>query len=145
VAERPSILVVETDPREAELTILVLGENDLGEQVRLARSVEDALEVLQAVEDAFTPRLIVIGIARQGEEELELARRLRADWRTRMIPIVAVSSSSSPADRSAWNSLGISSFVLRPVDFQQLLEAAGTLSLWWRARAQRAVPRPRDA
>jgi two-component system phosphate regulon response regulator PhoB len=138
VAPKPSILVVETDPREAELIVLVLGENDLGEQVRLARSVDDAVDILQAVEETFTPRLIVIGIAHHGERELELARRLRTDWRTRTIPIIVVSS-ASPPERSDWNSLGISSFVLRPVDFEKLLEAAGSLSLWWRAQARGAT------
>jgi DNA-binding response OmpR family regulator len=133
--EHPSILLVEADPTEADLVLLVFGENELGEAVRVARTVDEAAELLFEDEPAMPPRLILLGLTNRGERELQLARRLKTDWRTSTIPLVVVTSADADHGPSEWASLGVSSFVIRPVDFQKLVEAAGTLSLWWRAFA----------
>ena len=120
--------------------MLVFGENDLGEAVRVARTVEDALAILFG-EDTFTPHLILLGVTSRGEAELELARRLRADWRTKTIPIILVASREEDCERFERAGLGLSSFLIRPVEFEKLVEAASAFSLWWRALARSAPPK----
>jgi two-component system, response regulator len=132
----PSVLVVESDREQADLVLLVFGENDLGETVRVARTVEDAVDLLFAHSEAFSPHLILLGVARHGRRELELAQRLRSDWRTKTIPLILVAATAEEADREEWRALGVSSFIVRPLDFEKLVEAASTLSLWWRALAR---------
>jgi DNA-binding response OmpR family regulator len=101
----------------------------------VARTVDDALTVLFG-ERAFTPHLILLGVTSKGEAELELARRLRADWRTKTIPVILVASREEDCERFERAGLGLSSFLIRPVEFEKLVEAASAFSLWWRALAR---------
>jgi two-component system, response regulator len=126
---------VERDRREEELALLVFGENDLGEAVRVARTVDDAFDVLFG-DGLFTPHLILLGVTAGGGAELELAKRLREDWRTKTIPIILVASREEDCERFERAGLGLSSFLIRPVEFEKLVEAASAFSLWWRALAR---------
>lgn len=132
---RPDILLVESDRGEEELALLVFGENDLGECVRVARTVEDALTVLLRDDGSFTPHIILLGLTPGGQSELELVHRLRSEWRTRTIPIVVIAASAEEARRAEASGPGISSIIVRPVDFPKIVDAASAFSLWWRALA----------
>jgi DNA-binding response OmpR family regulator len=87
-------------------------------------------------EQAFTPHLVLLGVTSTGDAELELAHRLRADWRTKTIPMILVASREEDCERFERAGLGLSSFLIRPVDFEKLVEAASAFSLWWRALAR---------
>ena len=128
----PDILIVERDSREEALALIVFGENNMGECVRVARAVDEADAILFADRPTFTPQLVVIGVKPESDVELDLARRIRRDPRTRDSVLVLIVTDDAEKDR-AETAVGGSSLIVRPLEFEKLLDAAGSFSLWWRA------------
>ena len=131
------ILLVEDNPDDVELTLRALKKNNIANEVVVACDGEEALEYLaatgkyegRALVDA--PQVILLDLKLPKVSGLEVLRVLRADPRTRLLPVVILTSSSEEPDIIASYQLGANSYIRKPVDFKQFLEAIRQLGLYW--------------
>jgi two-component system response regulator len=139
------LLLVEDNPSDEELTLHVLKKYNLANRIHVVRDGAEAIEFLfeNAIQDV--PKLILLDLKLPKLNGLELLSRIKADERTRKIPVVVLTSSREDRDLLACYELGINSYIVKPVDFQQFTEAVRQLGIYWlllneqaRARAQRA-------
>lgn len=142
------ILLVEDDPDDEELTQLALEEGNISNRLVVARDGVEALDYLFATgayagrEPSDMPELILLDLKLPKVDGLEVLRRLRADGRTKLLPVVILTSSDEEKDLLAGYSLGANSYVRKPVDFGQFTEAVRQLGLYWLVLNQ---PPPRRA
>jgi len=131
------ILLVEDNPDHEMLALLALKRNNLGEDVTVVRDGAEALDYLlspdQHEADAADrlPLVTLLDLKLPGIDGLEVLRRLRQDKRTRYLPVVVLTSSDEQGDIRASYSLGANSYVCKPVDFKQFVEAIRQLSVYW--------------
>ena len=130
-----SILLVEDNPDDEELTVVALKKSHIANEVVVARDGEEALDYLFATGphegSTFVPAVILLDLKLPKIDGLEVLRRLRAHERTRRIPVVILTSSKEQEDVVEGYSLGANSYVRKPVDFDQFLEASRQLGLYW--------------
>jgi two-component system response regulator len=130
-----SILLVEDNPDDEELTVVALRKSHIANEVVVARDGEEALDYLFAtgphVGSTFLPAVILLDLKLPKIDGLEVLRRLRANERTRRIPVVVLTSSKEQEDVVESYNLGANSYVRKPVDFDQFLEASKQLGLYW--------------
>lgn len=132
-----TFLLVEDSPDDAELTIRAFEKSRLVNEVILARDGQEALDYLfgtgaHAGRDlSVMPELVLLDLKLPKLGGLEVLRRLRQDPRTRRQPVVVLTSSNEEQDIITSYDLGANSFVRKPVDFEQFLEAARQLGLYW--------------
>jgi two-component system response regulator len=128
------ILLVDDDPNDVER---VLRGNPQGNAVVVARDGYEALEYLHgtgahAARDASqVPQVVLLDLNLPGLDGLEVLRRIRADERTRRLPVVILTSSDEDSDKLAGYDLGANGYVRKPVDFLQFSEAVNRLGLYW--------------
>lgn len=131
------ILLVEDNPRDAELTIRALRKRNLGNPLHL---VEDGVEALDFIfcrgayekrDPAATPKVIILDLKLPRMNGLEVLREIKANQHTRSIPVVVLTSSREDPDIKAAYALGANSYVVKPVDFDAFLEAMSNLGLYW--------------
>ena len=131
------ILLVEDNPRDAELTMRALKKRNLGNPLHL---VEDGVEALDFIfcrgryekrDSAQPPKVIILDLKLPRLNGLEVLRELKSNERTRSIPVVVVTSSREDPDIQAAYALGANSYVVKPVDFDSFLEAMSSLGLYW--------------
>ena len=131
------ILVVEDNPDDEALTLRALKKNNIGNQVFVVRDGAEALDFLfctgaYAERDPHdTPQIILLDLKLPKVDGLEVLRRLRADERTRLLPIVILTSSNEEQDLIEGYKNGANSYIRKPVDFNQFVEAVRQLSLYW--------------
>ena len=130
------ILLVEDNPDDETLTRRALAKNNIQNEVRVARDGAEALELLQAV----TPELVLLDLKLPKVDGLEVLRRIRADERTRLLPVVILTSSKEERDLVAGYGLGANSYIRKPVDFAQFVEAVRQLGLYWLVLNQSPPP-----
>jgi two-component system response regulator len=128
------ILLVEDNPDDEELTLRALKKNKLGNEVVVARDGAEALDILfgeggMATDDP--PALILLDLKLPKVDGHEVLRRLRADERTHLVPVVILTSSAEERDLLEGYSGGANSYIRKPVDFVQFVEAVGHLGLYW--------------
>lgn len=144
------ILLIEDSPDDEELTRLALQESNILNQVVVARDGVEALDYLfgtgsYAGRDlSLMPQLILLDLKLPKLDGLEVLRRLRADERTRLLPVVILTSSNEERDLLSSYHLGANSYVRKPVDFGQFVEAVRQLGLYWLVLNQ-PPPVPRAA
>lgn len=132
-----SILLVEDDANDIELTKRAFERNRLANVFLVARDGAEALEMLfgSSVEAMHTDlselQLILIDLKLPKVSGLEVLRKIRADERTRMIPVVVLTSSDEERDVVESYGLGANSYVRKPIDFEQFVEAVRELGLYW--------------
>ena len=132
-----TFLLVEDSPDDAELTIRAFEKSRLVNEVVLVRDGQEALDYLfgtgaHAGRDlSIMPELMLLDLKLPKLGGLEVLRRLRQDPRTRRQPVVVLTSSNEEQDIISSYDLGANSFVRKPVDFEQFLEAARQLGLYW--------------
>jgi two-component system, response regulator len=137
MAESDVILLVEDNADDEALTLRALKKNNVSSQIVVTRDGADALAYLfgtgaYAGRDArATPGLILLDLKLPKIDGLEVLRRLRADERTRFVPVVILSSSREETDVVQGYSLGANSYVRKPVDFTRFAEAVGQLGVYW--------------
>jgi two-component system response regulator len=130
-------LLVEDSPDDAELTIRAFEKSRLVNEVVLVRDGQEALDYLfgsgaHAGRDlSMMPELVLLDLKLPKVGGLEVLRRMRQDPRTRRQPVVVLTSSNEEQDIISSYDLGANSFVRKPVDFEQFLEAARQLGLYW--------------
>ena len=129
------ILLVEDNPDDVALTLRALKRNNIVNPVSHARDGADALaqlgEGLPPGQGPELPALILLDLKVPKVDGLEVLRRIRADPRLKLLPVVILTSSSEQSDIIRGYDLGANGYVRKPVDFQQFAEAVKTLGLYW--------------
>ena len=124
-----TILLVEDNPDDEALTVVAL-RMGTSANIEVARDAEEALDYL--VNDANdVPRLVLLDLKLPNVDGFEVLRRIRADERTRWVPVVILTASSAPADVAAGYRCGANGYVRKPVDFDQFAEVIHQLGAYW--------------
>lgn len=132
-----AILLVEDNPDDEELTTLALRESGIVNQIAVTRDGEEALDWLfgrgrhAGRDPAELPQVVLLDLKLPKIDGLEVLAAIRADERTRTLPVVVLTSSREDRDLVESYRLGCNSYVRKPVDFQQFLDAARQLGLYW--------------
>ena len=135
--EHKLILLVEDSPDDEALTLRALKKNNIANQVVVARDGVEALDYLfgtgtHAGRDmSVMPQVILLDLKLPKIDGFEVLRRLRAEERTKLLPVVILTTSNEEKDRLNSYGLGANSFVRKPVEFGQFIEAVGRLGLYW--------------
>lgn len=131
------ILLVEDNPTDAELTIRALKEQNLANKLVWVRDGEQALDFVFGT-GAFAgrhvmrpPRVILLDLRLPKIDGLEALQKIKADARTRMIPVVVLSSSTQDKDIVESYKLGVNSYVAKPVQFEEFAKVVSLLGLYW--------------
>ncbi len=128
-----SILLVEDNPDDEALTLRALKKNDILNEVNVARDGAEALEFLFQGDGAgrTLPGLILLDLKLPKIDGLEVLRRIRADKRTQIIPVVVLTSSKLEEDVVASYRNGANSYVRKPVKFGDFAEVVRALGAFW--------------
>lgn len=132
-----TILLVEDNPDDQELTLRALKHNNILNEVVVANDGAEALDYLFGDGSGGgrcacdLPHMILLDLKLPKVDGLEVLRRLRSDERTQLIPTVILTSSKEEQDLIAGYKLGANSYVRKPVDFKQFSEAVRQLGLYW--------------
>ena len=132
------ILLVEDNETDAELTIRALKRKNLANKLVWAKDGAEALDFIfgegeyseRDVEKGL-PRLILLDLRMPKVDGLEVLQAIKADERTKMIPVVVLTSSKEDRDIVESYELGVNSYVSKPVEFDEFTEAVSTLGLYW--------------
>ena len=140
------ILLVEDNPDDVALTLRALKSHNITNDVVVSKDGVQALEYLLGANGsagvAELPAVVLLDLKLPRVDGLEVLRRIRADERTRLLPVVILTSSDEERDVINGYSLGANSYVRKPVDFVEFTEAARQLGLYW-LLMNRAAPLPR--
>lgn len=131
------ILLVEDNPDDLELTLRAFEKSNLVHQIVVARDGREALDYLFAEggfagrDSLLAPSVVLLDLNLPKLNGLDVLRRMRADERTRRVPVVILTSSSEEQDIVQSYDLGANSFVRKPVNFAEFLDAASRLGVYW--------------
>jgi two-component system response regulator len=143
------ILLVEDNPDDEMLTLRALQKNNIKNEVVVARDGVEALDYLFGTgkysqrDPNQAPHVILLDLKLPKLDGLEVLRRLRADTRTKLLPVVILTSSNEDQDRLMGYDLGANSYVRKPVDFNQFIDAVRQLGLYWLILNERPPARRR--
>jgi CheY-like chemotaxis protein len=132
-----AILLVEDNPDDEALTLRALKKNNIKNEVIVAHDGAEALEYLFGTgkftgrNADFIPQVVLLDLKLPKVDGLEVLRQLRADQRTKLLPVVILTSSNEEQDRINGYDLGANSYVRKPVDFNQFIDAVRQLGLYW--------------
>jgi CheY-like chemotaxis protein len=132
-----TILLVEDNPTDEKLTVRAFQKSGIANEVFVVRDGAEALDYVFGTgahggrSPAELPSVILLDLKLPRIEGLEVLRRIRADARTRLVPIVVLTSSKEEEDIARSYELGANAYVRKPVEFAEFLEAARTLGLFW--------------
>ncbi len=131
------ILLVEDNPNDLELTLHALKRYNLGNHVEVARDGAEALDFLFCT-GAYTgrnprngPKLILLDLKLPKVDGLQVLQRIKDDENMRKIPVVVMTSSREERDIVDSYRLGVNSYVTKPVDFSQFVEAVRQVGMYW--------------
>jgi two-component system, response regulator len=131
------ILLVEDDPADAELTVLSLRKERLANHIEIARDGAEALDFLFCrgayAERSFErpPRLVLLDLKLPRVSGQEVLRAIKADERTRSIPVVVLTSSNQERDLVECYRLGVNSYIQKPVELQKFQEVVRQFGMYW--------------
>jgi two-component system, response regulator len=131
------ILLVEDNPDDEELTLRALKKNKIGNNLAVARDGAEALDFLFGT-GAYSnrdinnlPQVVLLDLNLPKVDGLEVLRRIRKNETTRLLPVVILTSSKEQQDIVKGYALGANSYIRKPVDFNQFVEAIRQLGLYW--------------
>jgi len=124
------ILLVEDNPDDEKLTLRALQKNKIANAVVVARDGAEALQYLIG-DKAEVFGLVLLDLRLPKVPGLEVLKRLRADPRTKLLPVVILTSSKEEADLVQSYSLGANSYIRKPVDFHKFVDAVAMLGMYW--------------
>jgi len=135
--KKKHILLVEDNPDDVRLTMRALHKSRILNEVVVAQDGVEALDYLFGTgkfagrDMSLMPQLILLDLKMPKIDGLEVLHRIRADERTKLLPVVVLTTSSEDKDRIESYKLGANSYVRKPVDFNQFAEAVNQLGLYW--------------
>jgi CheY-like chemotaxis protein len=135
--DKKIILLVEDNPDDEALTLRALKKNNILNEVVVARDGVEALNYLfgsgmyTGRDISVMPQFILLDLKLPKVDGLEVLRRLRADNRTKLLPVVILTSSKEEQDLINGYNFGANSYIRKPVDFTQFMEAVRQLGLYW--------------
>jgi CheY-like chemotaxis protein len=144
-----SILLVEDSAPDLELTLAALSGSKIANEIVVTRDGEEALDYLfcrgaYAGRSPHNPIVMLLDLKMPRVDGLEVLRQVKADPKLRSIPVVMLTSSREEKDLVESYRLGVNSYVVKPVDFQQFVEAIKRIGIFW-AMVNEAPPRGRPA
>jgi two-component system response regulator len=130
------ILLVEDNPDDVELTLHTLRKENLANHIHVVRDGEEALELLfgdspHGEHSLDSLKLILMDLKLPKVDGMEVLRRIKADERTKSIPVVILTSSKEERDLIKGYGLGVNSYIQKPVDFDQFRETITKVGLYW--------------
>lgn len=131
------ILLVDDSPDDTDLALLALQKENLANRIFIARDGEEALDFLfcsgtfENRSFDYPPKLVLLDLKLPKIDGLQVLKKIRSDSRTKFIPVVILTSSKEEQDIVTGYSLGVNSYVQKPVDFDQFRSAVKTLGLYW--------------
>jgi len=131
------ILLVEDNPRDEALTLRALKKSNIVNDVMVARDGVEALDYLfgtgtnEGMVNTVLPQLVLLDLKLPKVDGLEVLQKIRANERTKCLPVVIFTSSSEEGDLIRSYNLGANSYVRKPVEFERFLEATKQLGLYW--------------
>lgn len=143
------ILLVEDNPDDEALTLRALRKHNILNEVVVAHDGVEALDYLFAAgawagrDPRQLPQVVLLDLKLPRIDGLEVLRRIRADERTRLLPVVILTSSNEEQDRISGYGLGCNSYVRKPVNFDEFVEAVKQLGLYWLVLNEPPEGRPR--
>lgn len=134
------ILVVEDNDDDLEMTLYALAVHRVSNGIQVARDGVEALDFLfrrgefsdRAIEDV--PRIVLLDLQLPRIDGIEVLRQIKADPSTRRIPVVMLTSSREERDIVESYDLGVNSYIVKPVDFEQFTRTVGELGVYWTVR-----------
>jgi two-component system, response regulator len=136
-ADPVEILLVEDNPNDVELALHALRKNNLTNRVEVVRDGEEAIDFIFGKGANSNgrrherPKLILLDLKLPKVDGLEVLERLKSDPESRSIPVVVLTSSREESDIVKSYELGVNSYIVKPVDFEQFTEAVRQLGLYW--------------
>ena len=131
------IVLIEDNPHDAELALRALKKHGLANKVQLLQDGAEALDFIFAA-GAYVdrsidarPKVILLDLKLPKVDGLEILRRLKADARTRSIPVVVMTSSQEEQDIVESYRLGVNSYIVKPVDFDKFAQSVADMGLYW--------------
>ncbi|MCX6249144.1 MAG: response regulator [Bacteroidetes bacterium] len=131
-----TILLVEDNPNDVELTLEALSEHNLANNVTIAKDGVEALEYLR-YEGEFkqrkrgNPAVILLDIKMPRMDGIEVLQAIRTDDKLKTLPVVMLSSSREEPDLKKCYELGVNAYVVKPVNFKDFLEVVKQISIFW--------------
>lgn len=131
------ILLVDDDPDDVELTVRALRQNHIANKTVVARDGVEALDYLFGTgayagrDTSVLPTVVLLDLKLPKVDGFEVMRRIRADERTALLPVVILTSSQEEQDLANGYKLGANSYIRKPVEFSQFAEAVRQLKLYW--------------
>ena len=131
------LLIVEDNPSDLELTLRALRKTNAPHQIHVTKDGDEALEYLfcngryASRHPGHAPRVIFLDLKLPKIDGMEVLRRLKTDDRTRLIPVVMLTSSAQDRDLHACYELGANSYIVKPVDMEQFMAAVNSIGLYW--------------
>ena len=135
--KKRTILLVEDNPDDAELTLRALRQYNVSNEISVVRDGAEALDYLFATgtysdrDTTLMPAVVILDLKLPKVDGLEVLQRMRADERTALTPVVILTSSKEERDMINGYKFGANSYVQKPVDFTEFIEAARQLGLYW--------------
>ncbi|MCI0707452.1 MAG: response regulator [Ignavibacteriae bacterium] len=136
VTELKSILLAEDNPNDVELTLAALSENNLANEVIVVRDGAEALDYLfrrgnYRLRTPGHPAVILLDLKMPKVDGLEVLRTIKADKELCVIPVVMLTSSREELDVVNSYKLGVNAYVVKPVEFQEFIDAVKQLGVFW--------------
>jgi two-component system response regulator len=125
-----TILFIEDNPDDVDLTLRAFKKNNILNPIVVAKDGEEALEYLFG-QKAFKPALILLDLKLPKIDGLEVLKRIRADEKTKLLPVVILTSSKEEKDLINGYKNGANSYVRKPVSFEEFSSAMQHLGLYW--------------
>jgi len=145
ITEVKGILIVDDSPKDVELTIAALAEKNLANEVVVAEDGEEALDYLymrgKFADKNGLPAIILLDIKMPKMDGIEVLKHIRSNPQFKSIPVIMVTSSHEERDLVESYSLGANSYVVKPVDIVQFIDAIKVLGIYW-AVINQSPPRP---
>jgi two-component system response regulator len=141
------ILLVEDDPSDLKLTLRAFRAHNLANRIRVVRDGAEALEYVfrtdrYADRPSGAPHVILLDLKLPLVDGLEVLRRVKGDPRAQLIPVVILTSSREERDLVESYALGVNSYIVKPVDFEQFGEVVSRLGFYWLLVNQPPPPGP---